>query len=674
MRSSATCPDPRDLRALLDSSPPVAERAALNAHLTECARCREVLKRLASDRETWDGVARPLPKEAQPAPILPTAIYPAGEGAATELPPAFPAPTLPSAYDPAGEGVATELPPTFLGPPAQLGELGTLGPYRVLSVVGRGGMGVVLKALDERLDRVVAVKVLAPQLAASATARRRFDREARAAAAVTHEHVVAIHDVGEAEGLPYLVMQYIAGVSLEQRLDRTGRLELAEVLRIGMQTAAGLAAAHARGLVHRDVKPANILLENGVERVKLTDFGLARAGDDASISHSGVVAGTPQYMAPEQASGDAVDPRSDLFSLGSVLYQTCTGQPPFLAPNVMAALKRVCEETPRPVGEVNPEIPDWLAAIIAKLHAKKPADRFQTAAEVADLLGRCLAHLQNPSEVAPPSAPRLAAPKRRTRRWLWAAVGLLVLAGFAVAVAAAFRGRSEDQQIEAVRHQLQELNPGFDGQVRFNVVDGVVTECVFSSANVTNLSPLRDLRGLRKLECSGVSFREPSRLADLRPLRGLPLTRLAVHCTEVADLSPLEGMPLKELECWKSSVKDLSPLRGAPLTSLDIAWTLVEDLTPLLTDKDLVWLHCDNTPLTDLSPLRGKPLTELHCHNTGVTDLSPLEGMPLRNLRCNPDVARNGAAVLRSLHELRMINETPREVWTKQQSDAAPPP
>jgi serine/threonine-protein kinase len=641
---------------LLDGSPTEAEQAALTAHLNGCARCRETLEGLASDRETCEGVAQRLREEAPPAlTLLWTAIDPAGEGAQSAL-------------------AGTELPPEFLGPPAQPGELGTLGPYRVLAVIGRGGMGVVLKALDERLGRVVAVKVLAPQLAASDTARRRFDREARAAAAVVHEHAVAIHGVGEAAGLPYMVMQYIAGVSLQQRLDRTGRLGLAEVLRIGMQTAAGLAAAHARGIVHRDVKPANILLEIGVERVKLTDFGLARVGDDISLTHSGVVAGTPMYMAPEQASGETVDPRSDLFSLGSVLYEACTGQPPFLAPNVMAALKRVCEETPRPVGEVNPEIPDWLAAIIAKLHAKKPADRFQTAAEVAELLGRCLAHVQNPSEVAPPSYVRPAAPKRRTRRWLWAAVGLLVLAGFAVAVASAFRAWSADRQIEAVRQQLQALNPGFDGQVRFHVVDGVVTECAFSSADVTDLSPLRALRGLRKLECPGVSFKEPSRLADLQPLRGLPLTHLAVHCSEVADLSPLEGMPLKELECWKSSVKDLSPLRGAPLTSLDIAWTPVKDMTPLLTDTDLAWLHCDNTPVTDLSPLRGKPLTELHCHNTGVTDLSPLEGMPLRNLRCNPDVARNGTAVLRSLHDLRMINETPREVWMKQEGDAAPPP
>ena len=138
-------------------------------------------------------------------------------------------------------------------------------------------MGIVLRAFDEKLHRVVAIKVLAPQLATSATARKRFVREAQAAAAVSHEHVVTIHAVEEANGLPYLVMQYVAGMSLQERLDRDGPLELKEILRIGMQTAAGLAAAHAQGLVHRDIKPANILLENGVERVKITDFGLARA-------------------------------------------------------------------------------------------------------------------------------------------------------------------------------------------------------------------------------------------------------------------------------------------------------------------------------------------------------------------------------------------------------------
>src|SRR5262249_20062237 len=154
---------------------------------------------------------------------------------------------------------------------------------------------------------------------------------------------------------PYLVMEYVCGVSLQERLDRSGPLELKEVLRIGIQTAAGLAAAHAQGLIHRDVQPANILLENGVGGVKPTDLGRARAVDGAGLTQSGVGAGTPQYMAPEQAKGETVDHRADLFSLGSVLYAMCTGRPPFRASGSMAVLKRLCEDTPRPIQEINPE-------------------------------------------------------------------------------------------------------------------------------------------------------------------------------------------------------------------------------------------------------------------------------------------------------------------------------
>jgi Protein kinase domain len=318
----------------------------------------------------------------------------------------------------------------FLAPSDKPGVLGRLGHYEVRELIGRGGMGVVLKAFDEQLHRVVAVKVMAAQLATNATARVRFTREARAAAAVAHDHVVTIHAVEEAGGLPYLVMQCVAGGSLQDRLDRAGPLGLAAVLRIGMQAASGLAAAHAQGLVHRDVKPANILLEDGVERVKLTDFGLARAAADASLSQSGMIAGTPQYMSPEQAEGKLVDARSDLFSLGSVLYAMCTGRPPFRAGTSIAVLKRLCEETPTPIRETNPEIPDWLVAVVAKLHAKDPASRFQSAAEVASVLGQQLAHVQQPSVIPLPAVARSpedpAAPARR-RRWAVATAVLVAL-------------------------------------------------------------------------------------------------------------------------------------------------------------------------------------------------------------------------------------------------------
>src|SRR5262245_34986204 len=219
----------------------------------------------------------------------------------------------------------------FLTPSNHPGSLGRLGHYEVQEVIGHGGMGIVLRAFDEKLHRVVAIKVMASSLATSGTARQRFLREARAAAAVSHDHIVTIHAVEQSGSLPYLVMQCISGASLQERIDRTGPLALHEVLRIGMQTAAGLAAAHAQGLIHRDIKPANVLLENGIERVKVTDFGLARAAADASISQTGIVAGTPQYMSPEQAQGRALDARSDLFSLGSVLYAMCTGRSPFRA-------------------------------------------------------------------------------------------------------------------------------------------------------------------------------------------------------------------------------------------------------------------------------------------------------------------------------------------------------
>ncbi len=297
---------------------------------------------------------------------------------------------------------------TFLQPSTKPGSLGRLGHYEVLEVIGRGGFGVVLKAFDERLHRVVAVKVLAPRLAATSPARKRFKREARAFSAVRHENVVAVYAVEE-QPIPYLVMEFVAGETLQQKLDRVGPFDAAEVVRIGRQIAKGLAAAHLQGLIHRDIKPANILLESGADRVKITDFGLARAADDASLTQSGVIAGTPMYMAPEQALGETIDHRADLFSLGSVLYAITSGRPPFRATTTRGVLKRVTEDTPRPIREIIPEAPEWLCAIIAKLHAKKPEERFTSAKEVADLLAE-------PHGQGVPSPPDLVPKAERPRR------------------------------------------------------------------------------------------------------------------------------------------------------------------------------------------------------------------------------------------------------------------
>jgi serine/threonine protein kinase len=281
----------------------------------------------------------------------------------------------------------------ILEPPTKPGSLGRLGHYEVLEVLGQGAFGTVMKAYDEKLHRTIAIKIMSPGLAATSPARKRFMREARSSAAIRHENVVDIHAIEE-QPIPYLVMEYVAGETLQQRLDRVGPLETLEVLCIGVQVARGLAAAHAMGRIHRDIKPANILLENGVDRVKITDFGLARAVDDASLTQSGFIAGTPMYMAPEQARGEALDPRADLFSFGSVLYVMCSGRPPFRASTTLAVLKRVAEDTPRPIREVIPDVPQWLCDIITKLHAKLPEDRFQSAQEVTDVLANSLTELQ----------------------------------------------------------------------------------------------------------------------------------------------------------------------------------------------------------------------------------------------------------------------------------------
>ena len=253
--------------------------------------------------------------------------------------------------------------------------------------------------------------------------------------------------VVEAPKLPFLVMEYVPGRSLQDRLDKLGPLTLSEILRIGMQTAAGLAAAHAQGLVHRDVKPANILLEDGIERVRLTDFGLARAAADAAMTQSGVVAGTPHYMAPEQARGEMTDHRADLFSLGSTLYAMCAGHPPFRAESPLAVLRRVCDDEPRPLRSINPDVPDWLEVVVARLMAKDRARRYQTASEVADVLGRCLAHIQQPSTSPLPKGLEVDAATRtpaRTKRRLVAAAAL-VLAGVVPLAAGAWFVRSRGQ-------------------------------------------------------------------------------------------------------------------------------------------------------------------------------------------------------------------------------------
>ena len=378
------CADDAALEALVSGSLAPDRERVLEAHLGGCAACRSRLDTLAASPESWSTVREQLSAGVE------------ADGEDADAVPPIPA--------------LASLIQKILAPSDDDRMLGRLGPYEITGIIGSGGMGIVLKGHDRALDRFVAIKLLSPHLASSGAARQRFLREAKAAAAVVHDNVIAIHGVDEFAGLPYLVMPYCRGTTLEKRIRDAGPMTLREILRVGLQTARGLAAAHAQGLVHRDVKPANILLEDGVERVRITDFGLARAADDASLTVTGLLAGTPHYMSPEQALGKPLDARSDLFALGAVLFTLATGKPPFRAESSHAVLRMVTDVEPADVRLANPDMPAWLAAIIGRLLAKDPAARFSSATEVAGMLEACLAHVNDPLAIPlPPEVVRAAA-------------------------------------------------------------------------------------------------------------------------------------------------------------------------------------------------------------------------------------------------------------------------
>jgi serine/threonine protein kinase len=658
----------------------------------------------------------------------------------------------------------------FLQPSSRPDSLGRIGHYEILQILGKGGFGIVFRAFDEALQRAVALKVLAPAIAAASPARKRFLREARSSAQVRHENVVLVYAVQE-QPLPYLVMEFIPGETLQQRLNRIGPLEAPEIVRLGRQIAEGLAAAHATGLIHRDIKPGNILIEAGAqERVKITDFGLARAADDASLSQSGALAGTPMYMSPEQAEGGTLDHRADLFSLGSVLYVLATGRPPFRAATTAGVLKRVVNDDPRPIQDVIPEVPAWLCEIIARLHAKKPEQRFATAREVADLLERYEAEMQRPGNVRnlpelpplagekmPPSpeipqaTPAIRRPRFRTRLSAAAAVLVMILGGLGFTEATgvtdvhgtvirlfspegtlvvevddpgvsvkidgpdivitgsgaqeirvkpgrytvegikdgkivskelvtvakngkqvvrvsqealppdakaangaadvtawerAVAGLSAAQQVKFVVARMQDLNPGFDGNVNPTIENGEVTRLAFSTDQVSDLSPVRALTKLRSLDCCGSDF-------------GLG------HLSE-RSLLPLRGLPLTNLNCIYSPVSDLSPLKDMKLTSLDLRHTHVgdADVKNLAGQKNLQWLSLWGTKVTDagLKELASlKSLQWLSLENTRVTDvglkeLAGLHGLGHLSLYAVPQVTDAGLEELANLKALTSLD------------------
>ena len=300
-----------------------------------------------------------------------------------------------------GRGVPADLPP--LGPASRAGFIGSLKGIDLRRVLGRGGMGVVYEGYDPALDRKVAVKLLSTYLSRDPESRERFLREGRAAAAITHENVVAVHAIDSSGEVPFMVLQFVEGESLADVLKREGALPADRAAIFGVAVARGLAAAHAKGLIHRDVKPANVLIEAGTGVVRLTDFGLAKVAGTPTLTGAGVVAGTAAYMSPEQAKGRPLDARTDLFSLGAMLYQMVAGRTPFADESPFVVMHKICQEPAPPLPTT---VPEWFRAIVFRLLEKDPKRRFAAAADVAEALDR---------KAAP------AAPVTKRRAWVFPA-------------------------------------------------------------------------------------------------------------------------------------------------------------------------------------------------------------------------------------------------------------
>ena len=411
------CPSVEQLADCLD---PVADTTDdVTTHLEICETCRQTLSFLAGGPQWWEAAESYLSTESTPE-------LSASESRVTQRVCALTGSNNTGHQDQLTEQESQQL-KQLLAPPSHPELMGRINRYELEQLVGRGGMGLVFRAYDTELNRTVAVKILALHLISIGSARERFIREARAVASLSHPHIVPMYDVVTDGEVPALVMQFIAGETLQHRVSRRGALPIEDVLQIGIQLADALSLAHSHGLVHRDIKPGNVLLEADGSRALLSDFGLVRALDDATLTHSGLLAGTPDYMSPEQARGHSVDARSDLFSLGSVLYTMLVGHPPFRAPEPMAVLNRICHERHRSACVAEPRVPIEVSQLIDRLLTKDAKHRIASADLVRDRL----------RELAK-SPRRLQASRRwleaRMSKVIFAASALLCLAILVVAI------------------------------------------------------------------------------------------------------------------------------------------------------------------------------------------------------------------------------------------------
>jgi serine/threonine protein kinase len=599
--STATCPTNDILSAYAFGDLPTAERNAVKEHAAECAECGALLRkmgRLSALQIEEVPTADTLPALTEFEPI-------SGLTPVNDLP-GGPTRSLTGA-------AATPLYKGMLLPPQQADEIGRLGPYRVLSVLGEGGMGIVFRAEDPMLKRLVALKVLQPDVAQQETSRQRFLREARATAALAHDNVVSVYQVGEDRGIPFIAMQLLEGETLEAPVKRAkGKpMPIADVLRIGKEICDGLAAAHDHGLIHRDIKPSNIWLEAGRKRVKIVDFGLARDQfADVRITQTGRVVGTPGYMSPEQVESKEVGPRSDLFSLGCLLYRMASGHDAFKGETAFDTLRSVVQDEPLPIAPSD-KAPAEFIALLDQLLRKKPDERPASGAAVSKRLQAIRKALTKPEE---PLEQRLVkalakppAPPPPSRDYGWIVVLLGMVGG--LGVGAYFLSQSSNKEDEkgfensfgplakpeapapkpsapidekfiayatklaplpqarAITQKLIELNPGFDGDMvrSTDPTTHATTRIVLSTDHVSVIWPLRAFPELQSLLLNG-SAPGKGCITDLTALKGMKIRNLELRNNAIESFAPLKDVQnLEVLKCEVDPKRDASTLQALPL-------------------------------------------------------------------------------------------------------------
>jgi eukaryotic-like serine/threonine-protein kinase len=367
VKYSETCDETR-LAKYLDGSMSSAEQLQFETHLNDCSLCRHGLEAMAAERDWWTTASQALTELAD------------GSGS--------------TVIEPSTADCHPNLLSGWLARTSRRDSLGSLGLYDILGVLGQGGMGLVLHGFDTELNRPVAIKTLPNCLAFSEDARLRFQREARAAANLSHPNLVPIYGTDSWKGVPYIVMPLIEGGTLENYTAQH-KLNMEQILNVALQVAKGLAEMHSIGLVHRDVKPSNVLLRNGPEHVMLSDFGLARFHNDDKLTSSNVLPGTPHFMSPEQALGADVDAKSDLFSLGCLMYWMCAEKPPFAGRSNYETLSALVHSQPSDLSIIG--VPNYVVLLIVGLMQKNPSARWTDARKVTELLDACLKHANSPA-------------------------------------------------------------------------------------------------------------------------------------------------------------------------------------------------------------------------------------------------------------------------------------